>query len=421
MDRLDPAYITHFLLTYRRFASPRSVLLAMQKRMRQLDNPSGDPMFACFAQMRYGSVFFLNYAMLTIHRICHLLEIWIRDYPYDFAVPGTAGALSALIKSIISKTYLLHYGSDFLPFLEILPSLVDHDAAWALKVDDIDGSDDTNSLFEEEEPHTPDVDSAIIASPISPIEKPVPPLPSMASRERKPSLPLPSIISSNLSAGQTETDTSEKQQIKDLVKLAQEVLLLDVDDIAQEITRVEVKLFLDIKVCFIFLLSPFAPIYVYSRDIGLTILSYQVRRMRGSPSRPSTQFPTTSRIGEQDCMPLVPMVLQIIEGLYLSFYATRQQGPASNRLKNSLRSLKDYGRSITIRLCERLLQALITQHSQVTRQWNNSRQSLQNKRNFSDHGMYSYSTFAHIVLIVLPYETRKAHAYLHCKHPCQST
>jgi hypothetical protein len=49
---VDPAYISHFLLTYRRFASPRSVVLAMQKRMRWLDQPSADPMFACFAQMR---------------------------------------------------------------------------------------------------------------------------------------------------------------------------------------------------------------------------------------------------------------------------------------------------------------------------------------------------------------------------------
>ena len=56
----DPIFITNFLLTYRRFASPRSVLLAMQKRMRQLDNPSGDPMFACYAQMRYNLVDSLN-------------------------------------------------------------------------------------------------------------------------------------------------------------------------------------------------------------------------------------------------------------------------------------------------------------------------------------------------------------------------
>ncbi len=48
----DSSFIANFLLTYRRFSTPRSVLLAMQKRIRHLDNPSGDPMFACFAQMR---------------------------------------------------------------------------------------------------------------------------------------------------------------------------------------------------------------------------------------------------------------------------------------------------------------------------------------------------------------------------------
>ncbi|GLB36172.1 putative guanine nucleotide exchange factor for Ras-like small GTPases [Lyophyllum shimeji] len=229
----DPAYITHFLLTYRRFASPRSVLLAMQKRMRQLDNPSGDPMFACFAQMR----------------ICHLLEMWIRDYPYDFAVRGTAGALSALIKSIISKTYLLHYGSEFLPFLEMLPNLVDQDAAWALKVDDIaDESDDSYSLLEDEEIHPSGDDDPVSSS--SPLEeKTVPPLPSMPSRERKPSLPLPLVLATGATSnsGHLETDTSDKQQIKDLIKLSQELQAMDSEEIAQEITRIEVKLFLDIK------------------------------------------------------------------------------------------------------------------------------------------------------------------------------
>ncbi|KAF8078601.1 ras guanine nucleotide exchange factor domain-containing protein [Lyophyllum atratum] len=227
----DPAYITHFLLTYRRFAIPRNVLLAMQKRMRQLDNPSGDPMFACFAQMR----------------ICHLLEMWIRDYPYDFAVRGTAGALSALVKSIISKTYLLHYGSEFLPFLELLPNLVDQDAAWALKVNDIvDESDDSYSLLEEDETQSLG-DTSMPSS--SPLEKPVPPLPYVPSRERKPSLPLPLMLATgiNNNAGQVETDASDKQQIKDLVRLSQEIQTLDSEEIAQEITRIEIQLFLDIK------------------------------------------------------------------------------------------------------------------------------------------------------------------------------
>jgi hypothetical protein len=232
----DPTFITHFLLTYRRFASPRNLLLAMQKRMRQLDNPSGDPMFACFAQMK----------------ICHLLEVWIRDYSYDFAVRGTAGALSALIKSIISKTYLLHYGSDFLPFLEVLPTLVDRDSIWALKVNDTaaDESDDSYSLIEDD-------DESVKSAPksaTSPASDQGKPSISIPSRSRKSSLPLLSakvlFPSSGSLTGSVESDNTEfttKQQLRELVKLANEVNMIDAGEIAQEITRIEKRLFLEIE------------------------------------------------------------------------------------------------------------------------------------------------------------------------------
>ncbi|THV04927.1 ras GEF [Dendrothele bispora CBS 962.96] len=232
----DPSYITHFLLTYRRFASPRSLLLAMQKRMRQLDNPSGDPMFACFAQMR----------------ICHLLELWIRDYSYDFAVRGTAGALSALIKSIISKTYLLHYGSDFLPFLEVLPTLADRDSAWALKVDDTaDESDDSYSLMEDDDDsvhsEVPTQTSASDSTGQKGVSNP-----TTHTRERKSSLPLTAkslFPRSSLSSASTDdsSDFNSRQQLRELVKLANEVNMLDPSEVAQEITRIEKNLFLDIQ------------------------------------------------------------------------------------------------------------------------------------------------------------------------------
>lgn len=221
----DPAFISHFLLTYRRFATPRSVLLAMQKRMRQLDSPCGDPMFACFAQMR----------------ICYLLETWIRDYPDDFAVKGTAGALNALIKSIISKTHLLHYGSEFLPFLEMLPSRADHDASWAMKADvSAEESDDSYSFLEEDE------DEDETPSPQTQNESPrAPPSPEqpMAVRERKSSIPLGKAIISNPGLN----ELSPKQHLKDLVKLANDVVNCDAEDVAQEITRQWVKRFLAIQ------------------------------------------------------------------------------------------------------------------------------------------------------------------------------
>ncbi|KAG7450495.1 ras GEF [Guyanagaster necrorhizus] len=226
----DPTYITHFLLTYRRFASPRSLLLAMQKRMRQLDSPSGDPMFACYAQMR----------------ICHLLELWIRDYPYDFAVRGTAGALSALIKSIISKTYLLHYGSDFLPFLEVLPNLVDLDAAWALKVEDpADESDDSYSLLEDDDDGASKSEADSL-SYLNASSSTVKAKPATGFRERKGSLPLSAkaLLPQN---SHVNDDPTPKEQLKILQRVAQEVNATDPEEIAQEITRLESKLFLQIR------------------------------------------------------------------------------------------------------------------------------------------------------------------------------
>ncbi|KAJ4486179.1 ras guanine nucleotide exchange factor domain-containing protein [Lentinula aciculospora] len=229
----DSTFVTHFLLTYRRFASPRSLLLAMQKRMRQLDNPSGDPMFACFAQMK----------------ICHLLEIWIRDYSYDFAVPGTLGAFNALSKSIISKTYLLHYGSDFLPFSEVVPTLVDRDSAWALKVDDAADSDDSYSLMEDEDENV----KSVVKSTSSPPADQGKTSMNIPSRSRKPSIPLLSakvLFPSSGSSNPVESDNAEfttKQQLRELVKVANEVNVIDSGEIAQEITRIEKQLFLEIQ------------------------------------------------------------------------------------------------------------------------------------------------------------------------------
>jgi len=48
----DPTFVGRFFLTYRRFATPRSILLGMQKRMIELSSISNDFMLASFAQMR---------------------------------------------------------------------------------------------------------------------------------------------------------------------------------------------------------------------------------------------------------------------------------------------------------------------------------------------------------------------------------
>lgn len=231
----DPTFITHFLLTYRRFATPRGILLAMQKRMIQLSQTSADPMFASFAQMR----------------ICHLLERWIREYPGDFAVKGTQGAFNAVLNSILGKTYLLHYGSDFLPFRDALPTLVDRDAAWALKTNDfIEISDDSSSSHHGDDEVETEIraTSRIESASIDSFRGQAPP------RERRPSLPLTAKAlvaqTSSPSVNSNETDPSEmshKQLLKELLKMVHEVNNLESAQIAQEITRMEARLFLAIK------------------------------------------------------------------------------------------------------------------------------------------------------------------------------
>ncbi|KAI9445281.1 ras GEF, partial [Lactarius indigo] len=224
----DWGFISHFLLTYRRFANPRSLILAMQKRMRQLDQGSDDPMFACFAQMR----------------ICHLLEVWIQDYPHDFVVGAAADALNALIKSIVTKTHLLHYGSDLLPFLEARP-LHDKDSVWAMKVDEPTVENDDFDDDDDDDDHViPMIESTSTQIQLSEEAKPTRPQLQSTVAERKPSLPL-----SARSNGTSATDQAEsvKEVLKNLLITSAKLGNCEPLHVAEEITRVGKRLFLLIE------------------------------------------------------------------------------------------------------------------------------------------------------------------------------
>ncbi|KAH8988952.1 ras GEF, partial [Lactarius akahatsu] len=224
----DWGFISHFLLTYRRFANPRSLILAMQKRMRQLDQSSDDPMFACFAQMR----------------ICHLLEVWIQDYPHDFVVGAAADALNALIKSIVTKTHLLHYGSDLLPFLEARP-LHDKDSVWAMKVDEpVVEHDDFDDDDNDDDDVIPVIESTSTQTQLSEEARPTrPQLPSFIA-ERKPSLLL---SARNNGTSATDQADSVKEVLKNLLITSAKLGNCEPLHVAEEITRVGKRLFLLIE------------------------------------------------------------------------------------------------------------------------------------------------------------------------------
>jgi hypothetical protein len=214
--------------------------------------------------------------------LCRLLADWIQDYPYDFAVRGTAGALSALVKSIIAKTHLIHYGLEFLPFLEVLPNLVDQDAAWSKKVDyHADESDDSYSMLEEDEDSVvPESDSPPSSSPSASYIQPKASPPFLVpARERKPSLPLsakaivmPAGSPGAIPSSNEPFDFSRKNVLRELLKISQEINDLDSGDIAQEITRIETKFYLDIKVCYQCRVIPEADWnFLLSHGIGFNI------------------------------------------------------------------------------------------------------------------------------------------------------
>lgn len=143
----------------------------------------------------------------------------------------------------------MHYGSEFLPFLEQLPSLVDEDTAWAKKADVSDVDSDDYILEEEEDSRaeeviTPETSSVEVPSGSPQIAFPPP-------RERTASFPLPRArLSVSQSNGNYSTlaEQQSKQYIKELVRIATDVMNTDSEEIAQEITRQGEKLFMVIKV-----------------------------------------------------------------------------------------------------------------------------------------------------------------------------
>lgn len=187
-------------------------------------------------------------------RICSLLEQWMQDYPTDFAAAGTAGALSAFIKQIITHTHTLSYGSDFLPFVDLLHTLSDEDAAWAKKFEETTAeSDESDSLFEDDnESDDTEVDSPSSFSPHPNDANDSTNNPRPSARERKSSLPLSAKSFLQPSCPPVKEATSlrpsPKEILAKLTKVSHSLALYDPHTIALEITRRELDLFLRIGV-----------------------------------------------------------------------------------------------------------------------------------------------------------------------------
>lgn len=181
----------------------------------------------------------------------------MKEYPSDFAVDGTHGALDAVIRHVLSYSHTLSYGCDFLPFMDKLGVLKDEDSSWGLKADirSISDSDTDDSMFD---PDFSGLDIEESRRVVPPSPKPnrksisdPPSSPRSSNRERRSSLPFSTMMrmKMNALAGLDEPSTpSPKEIISKLQRAASALNNYEADTIANEITRRELQLFLGIKV-----------------------------------------------------------------------------------------------------------------------------------------------------------------------------
>lgn len=168
---------------------------------------------------------------------------------------------------MLKQTHTLYYGSDFLPFLELLPNLVDEDGPWALKVTGVSPSfeeESDGSTVEEvdldgverETEESPIVAKSTVLASSGGILEPASNGERLPSRDRKSSLPLSAktflgtaaTSPNQMRSSPFASPPSGKDVLARLVKAANAVLHFDPEMIAQEITRRELELFLQIEV-----------------------------------------------------------------------------------------------------------------------------------------------------------------------------
>ncbi|GAA5991101.1 hypothetical protein JCM5350_006663 [Sporobolomyces pararoseus] len=128
----DEAYVTLFLITYRRFARPFDVLEKLIERFEFVAQKlKSDPLLSRFAQMK----------------ICGVLSVWMQNYPGDFCAPSTFGLLSPFLQSLLPSgaTWVAHYALELIPLLPSISAQIDPESSWALPDKDVPSSPRSSS------------------------------------------------------------------------------------------------------------------------------------------------------------------------------------------------------------------------------------------------------------------------------------
>ncbi|KAG8745699.1 hypothetical protein FRC10_007179 [Ceratobasidium sp. 414] len=228
-----------FMMTFRRFATPREMLLAMIRRLRTITDAE---------EMHRAVLILFDY----------LLE-WTYEYPEDFASPGAIAPFEVLIRMFRDKHS--HKGAPKLhQRLDFLRTRTDDCVDWAKPVTDFTEGEESDGEDPDSRPQSSELNRA---SPIASIKisvstsvavAPAPePAPDNEANEARagPSTSMLRPKSLFLRRNSMEPPpqlTMPEHEERELRRMAKHTLSMDPEHVAEEITRVDVEIFMGLKV-----------------------------------------------------------------------------------------------------------------------------------------------------------------------------
>ncbi|KAG9125128.1 hypothetical protein FRC07_008872 [Ceratobasidium sp. 392] len=229
---LDIPFNHNFMMTFRRFSTPREILLGMIRRLRSIAEDE--------QETRRSILIIFDY----------LLD-WTSKYPRDFGSPGAIDPLKVLIRDRYS-----HEGAPRLEArIEHLLTLTDDATDWAKPETEFTEGDDSDSENTESCPHSTELNhvsplasvKVSVSTSVAVTPAPEPPSEPVAGPSSSSGLrPLSSFLRRG-SADPSPRLTIPEQDERELRRIARALLNMNPLHVAEEITREDVSIFLALE------------------------------------------------------------------------------------------------------------------------------------------------------------------------------
>ena len=112
VTKQDAKFVPVFLCLYRKFSSPAQVFLAFISHFTRIENSDAPQLIKIGEHLRH----------------LHVLALWTRDYPGDFAHPSLKRDVSAFVSRIAKKRAFAYAARNIMTHLEL--AVQDEDAEW---------------------------------------------------------------------------------------------------------------------------------------------------------------------------------------------------------------------------------------------------------------------------------------------------